>query len=338
MGFIMQKNARAPMLDSYKRKIRDLRISVTDRCNFRCFYCMPETEQIWKDRRELLTYEEIQRLAEILVPMGIEKIRITGGEAMLRRGLETLIASLSQISGLRDLALTTNGYLLESKAKMLKQTGLQRVNISLDTLDPGRFILMTGKNYFHQVLRGIQAAKEAGLEPIKVNAVLIRNMNESDIIPFARLAREMDIHVRFIEFMPLDSGRFWRRDLVVPGGEVRAKINAYKRLLPESGGDASETAKKYVFEDGVGHIGFISSVTEPFCGHCSRIRLMADGMIRTCLFSIREHDIKSLIRGGADDDRLADFIYRAVDQKEDRHHINDPDFVQPPRTMSCIGG
>jgi cyclic pyranopterin phosphate synthase len=298
---------------------------------------MPETEQTWKDRNELLSYEEIQRLAKIFISMGIQKIRITGGEAMLRRNLEVLIRSLGALPGLLDLALTTNGFHLESKAKILKQAGLRRINISLDTLDPERFILMTGKNYFHQVMRGIRAAKEAGLAPIKVNAVLIRNMNEGDIPAFVELARELDIHVRFIEFMPLDSGRFWRRDLVVPGREVFDKINALSRLVPETG-DPSETAQKYVFEDGVGHIGLISSVTEPFCGQCSRIRLTADGMIRTCLFSIDEHDLKSLMRKGADDNELARFISRAVDRKEDRHHINDVDFVQPPRTMSCIGG
>ena len=325
--------------DSYGRAIRDLRISVTDRCNFRCFYCMPTEAMEWKPKPEILRYEEIIQLAEIFVGLGINKLRVTGGEPMVRRDLESLIARLAQIEGIADLAMTTNAHFLRGRAKALKEAGLQRITISLDSLEPERFALLTGRNELKQVLDGIDAALEAGLAPVKVNSVVIRGINDDQMVNFAAFARDKGVHVRFIEFMPLDNGKVWRREMVVPGEEVRQKINAVYPLEPVVSGNLSETARRWRFADGApGEVGFINPVTQPFCGHCSRIRLTADGMIRTCLFSTVEHNIKALLRRGAPIEELLDFIVATIAKKEDRHHINDPEFVQPLRTMSCIGG
>lgn len=325
--------------DSYGRAIRDLRISVTDRCNFRCFYCMPTEAMEWKPKPEILSYEEIIQLAEIFVGLGVNKLRVTGGEPMVRRDLESLIERLAQIEGLEDLAMTTNAHFLRGRAKALKDAGLQRITISLDSLEPERFALLTGRNELKQVLDGIDAALEAGLAPVKVNSVVIRGINDDQAINFAAFARDKGVHVRFIEFMPLDNGKVWRREMIVPGEEVRQKINAVYPLEPVISGNLSETARRWRFADGApGEVGFINPVTQPFCGHCSRIRLTADGMIRTCLFSNVEHNIKALLRRGAPIEELLDFIVATIEKKEDRHHINDPEFVQPLRTMSCIGG
>jgi GTP 3',8-cyclase len=325
--------------DSYGRAIRDLRISVTDRCNFRCFYCMPTEAMEWKPKPEILSYEEIIQLAEIFVGLGVNKLRVTGGEPMVRRDLESLIERLARIEGLADLAMTTNAHFLRGRAKALKDVGLQRITISLDSLEPERFALLTGRNELKQVLDGIDAALEAGLAPVKVNSVVIRGINDDQAINFAAFARDNGVHVRFIEFMPLDNGKVWRREMIVPGEEVRQKINAVYPLEPVVSGNLSETARRWRFADGApGEVGFINPVTQPFCGHCSRIRLTADGMIRTCLFSTVEHNIKALLRRGAPIEELLDFIVATIAKKEDRHHINDPEFVQPLRTMSCIGG
>lgn len=325
--------------DSYGRAIRDLRISVTDRCNFRCFYCMPTEAMEWKPKPEILTYEEILQLAEIFVSLGINKLRVTGGEPMVRRDLESLVERLARIEGVEDLAMTTNAHFLRGRAKALKQAGLQRITISLDSLEPERFALLTGRNELKTVLEGIDAAMEAGLAPVKVNSVVIRGINDDQVVNFAAFARDKRLHVRFIEFMPLDNGKVWRREMIVPGEEVRQRIQAVYPLEPVSSGNPSETARRWRFADGApGEVGFINPVTQPFCGHCSRIRLTADGMIRTCLFSTVEHNIKALLRRGAPIEELLDFIVATVAKKEDRHHINDPEFVQPLRTMSCIGG
>lgn len=325
--------------DSYGRAIRDLRISITDRCNFRCFYCMPTEAMEWKPKPEILSYEEIFRLAEIFVGLGVNKLRVTGGEPMVRRDLESLIERLARIEGLADLAMTTNAHFLRGRAKALKDSGLQRITISLDSLEPERFALLTGRNELKQVLDGIDAALEAGLAPVKVNSVVIRGINDDQAVNFAAFARDKGVHVRFIEFMPLDNGKVWRREMIVPGEEVRQKINAVYPLEPVVSGNLSETARRWRFADGApGEVGFINPVTQPFCGHCSRIRLTADGMIRTCLFSTVEHNIKALLRRGAPIEELLDFIVATIEKKEDRHHINDPEFVQPLRTMSCIGG
>src|SRR5262245_9955777 len=325
--------------DSYGRAIRDLRISITDRCNFRCFYCMPKEAMEWQPKAEILSYEEIITLSEIFVRLGINKLRVTGGEPMLRRDVESLIGKLAQLDGVEDLAMTTNAHFLRGRAKGLKEAGLQRITISLDSLTPERFALLTGRNELTQVLDGIDAALEAGLIPVKVNCVIIRGINDDQAIRFAEFARAKGLFVRFIEFMPLDNGKIWRREMVVPGDELRQKIHAIYPLERVNSANISETARRWRFADGApGEIGFINPVTQPFSGHCSRIRLTADGMIRTCLFSTVEYNIKRLLRSGATRDELAGFILTAVEKKEDRHHINDPEFVQPLRTMSCIGG
>jgi GTP 3',8-cyclase len=325
--------------DSYGRAIRDLRISITDRCNFRCFYCMPTEAMEWKPKPEILTYEEIIQLAEVFVSLGITKLRVTGGEPMVRRDVESLIARLSKIEGIEDLAMTTNAHFLRGRAQGLKDAGLQRITISLDSLEAERFALLTGRNELRQVLDGIDAAIEAGLHPVKINSVAIRGINDDQAVKFAAFAREKGVHVRFIEFMPLDNGKVWRREMVVPGEELRQRIQAVYPLERLPSDNPSETARRWRFADGApGEVGFINPVTQPFCGHCSRIRLTADGMIRTCLFSAVEHNIKALLRRGAPIDELLDFIIATVEKKEARHHINDPEFVQPLRTMSCIGG
>jgi len=327
------------LCDSHGRAIRDLRISITDRCNFRCFYCMPQEAMEWQPKSEILSYEEILALAEVFVALGVTKLRVTGGEPMLRRDVEALVARLSGIAGVEDLALTTNAHFLGARARGLREAGLRRVTISLDSLDPERFALLTGRNELPVVLGGLDAALEAGLSPVKVNCVVIGGVNDDQAVRFAAFAREKGIQVRFIEFMPLDNGKVWRRELVVPGEELRRRIHDVYPLAPVRSESPSETARRWRFADGApGEVGFINPVTQPFCGHCSRIRLTADGMIRTCLFSTAEHNLKRLLRAGASRDELAAFIVAAVDKKEDRHHINDPEFVQPLRTMSCIGG
>ncbi|MDX2031746.1 MAG: GTP 3',8-cyclase MoaA [Blastocatellia bacterium] len=325
--------------DNYGRPIRDLRISITDRCNFRCFYCMPTEAMEWQPKSEILSYEEIIALAEVFVGLGISKLRVTGGEPMLRRDIERLIERLAKIEGVEDLAMTTNAHFLRGRAKGLKEAGLQRITISLDSLTPERFSLLTGRNELHRVLDGIDAVLETGLRPVKINCVMMRGINDDQAIRFAEFAREKGVSVRFIEFMPLDNGKVWRRDMVVPGEETRARIQAAFPLERVVSENLSETARRWRFADGApGEVGFINPVTQPFCGHCSRIRLTADGMIRTCLFSTVEHNIKRLLRSGAGADDLIAFILATVEKKEDRHHINDPEFVQPLRTMSCIGG
>ncbi len=332
-------NVPTLLKDNYGRVIRDLRISITDRCNFRCFYCMPKEAMEWQPKAEILSYEEIIELAEIFVGLGIVKLRVTGGEPMLRRDIEILVAKLARIEGVEDLAMTTNAHFLRNRARGLKDAGLERITISLDSLTPDRFALLTGRNELDQVLEGIDAAIDAGLHPVKVNCVVIRGINDDQAVNFAKFAREKGVHVRFIEFMPLDNGKIWRRDMVVPGEETRKRIDNLFPLERVKAESLSETARRWRFADGApGEIGFINPVTQPFCGHCSRIRLTADGMIRTCLFSAVEHNIKRLLRGGATRAELINFILQSVEKKEDRHHINDPEFVQPLRTMSCIGG
>ena len=327
------------LTDSHGRAIRDLRISITDRCNFRCFYCMPTEAMEWQPKAEILSYEEIIRLTKIFVSLGVNKLRVTGGEPMIRRDIEELIAPLATISGVADLAMTTNAHFLRGRAEGLKKAGLQRLTVSLDSLTPERFALLTGRNELHRVLDGIDAAIEAGLHPVKINSVTIRGVNDDQAIGFAEMARSKGVHVRFIEFMPLDNGKVWRREMVMPGDEVRAKIHAAFPLVPVAAENVSETARRWKFADGApGEVGFINPVSQPFCGHCSRIRLTADGMIRTCLFSTVEHNIKRFLRAGASDEELTDFIVATVQKKEARHHINDPEFIQPLRTMSCIGG
>jgi len=327
--------------DSYNRPIRDLRVSLTDRCNFRCFYCLPHGEPPIAPKEQMLSYEEIEYVCDIFVELGIEKIRLTGGEPMMRQDIETIISKLANLKskGLHDLALTTNGYFLPDRAKSLKDAGLDRITISLDSLKRDVFKRMTGVDVLDRVLEGIAAAKAAGLEPIKVNAVVVRGHNEDEVADFAAFAREHDIKMRFIEFMPLDAGHDWSRADVVSGGEIRELISQRFPLEPLDLFRGSETASRYRFADGApGEIGIIAPVTEPFCGACSRIRLTADGQIRTCLFSTVEHSLRDVVRDGASRREIVDFIDSVVMKKEPRHFINDPDFVPPSRSMSFIGG
>jgi cyclic pyranopterin phosphate synthase len=329
------------LTDSYGRAIRDLRVSLTDRCNFRCFYCLPHGEPPMSPKSQTLSFEEIERAARVFVALGIEKVRLTGGEPMLRRDLAVLVRKLSGLKdrGLRDLALTTNGYFLADQAQALKDAGLDRVTVSLDSLRRETFDRMTGVDALARVLEGIEAAKRARLTPIKINAVVVRGYNEEEIADFAAFAREHDVAMRFIEFMPLDSGHDWSRDAVVSGREIRERIEERFALVPAQIRRGSETSSRWRFADGAdGEIGIIAPVTEAFCGACSRIRLTADGQIRTCLFSTVEHSLRDVLRSGARDEEVADYIRGVVLKKEPRHFINDPDFRQPARTMSFIGG
>lgn len=326
--------------DAYNRTIRDLRISLTDRCNFRCFYCLPHGEPSWAKREKLLTFEELEYVAEIFVSLGITKIRLTGGEPLVRRDVPVLVKKLSRLKPrLADIALTTNGYDFVRHSEALKAAGLDRVTFSLDSLRADRFQEITGVDAFTRVLTAIETAKSLGFQPVKVNAVIVRNRNDDEIVNFARFARDHAVSMRFIEFMPLDSGHEWSRGMVVAGREICDAIDKVFPLRLKESSRGSETAWKYEFADGApGEIGIIAPVTEMFCGACSRIRLTADGQIRTCLFSTNEHNLRDCLRSGASRDEIVEFLKSAVLKKEPRHHINDAEFVQPERTMSFIGG
>jgi cyclic pyranopterin phosphate synthase len=328
------------LIDSYNRIIRDLRISLTDRCNFRCFYCLPNGEPPLARKETILTFEEIVRISRIFVSLGVEKIRLTGGEPLIRKDVPKLVEQLAHLKpALHDIALTTNGTGFRRQAASLLEAGLDRVTLSLDSLDPENFREITGVDGLDGVLDAIDAAKEFGFEPVKVNAVIVRGRNDHEIVELARFARENALATRFIEFMPLDSGHEWDRDLVVSGREIRDTISAEFPLSLVGHDRGMETSWKYRFADGApGEIGIIAPVTEMFCGQCSRIRLTADGQIRTCLFSTVEHDLRSVVRGGASDEEIADFIRSVTFQKEPRHTINDPAFTPASRTMSFIGG
>ncbi len=329
-----------PLRDAHNRIIRDLRISLTDRCNFRCFYCLPNGEPPLARKETILTFEEIAYISEIFVGLGIEKIRLTGGEPLIRKDVPKLVAQIARLKPrLRDLALTTNGFDFPRHARNLKDAGLDRVTISLDSLDRQKFIDITGVDALDKVYAAIDAAKKFAFAPIKINACVVRGRNDDELVEFARFAREFDVKMRFIEFMPLDSGHEWSREMVVPGKEIRDAINEMYPLELVDKSRGSETSWKYKFTDGAkGEIGIIAPVTEMFCGRCSRIRLTADGQIRTCLFSTTEHNLRDFVRSGASRDDIVGFIENAVMKKEPRHYINDAEFVQPARTMSFIGG
>ncbi|MGA7626572.1 MAG: GTP 3',8-cyclase MoaA [Candidatus Acidiferrales bacterium] len=324
------------LVDKFGRQIIDLRVSVTDRCNFRCVYCRSANPENHVGEQELLKWDEYERLVRILVGMGIRKVRVTGGEPLVRPGVEDFVARLKAL-GVQDLSVTTNGFLLAERCDRLVAAGLNRINISLDSLDAKKFEQITRTKTFGQVIAGIEAAQASRLRPVKVNAVLVRGLNDDEIEAFAEFARNRDIVMRFIEFMPLDADRTWTRDMVVPAAEVYQRISALWPLIPVVH-ERSETARKYRFADGRGEIGLIAPVTQPFCGHCSRIRLTADGKLRTCLFSKQDHDLKGILRSGATDREVGDAIIAIVDQKEKSHRINDPGFVPPSRTMVYIGG
>ncbi len=326
-----------PLRDKFGRAITDLRISVTDRCNFRCVYCRSADPENYRDHDELLTWTELDRLARVFVNLGIRKIRVTGGEPLVREGVEDFIRRLATL-GVEDLSITTNGHLLAERVDRLIAAGLRRVNISLDSLDPAKFEKITRTKSFDAVMRGIEAAQASSLAPAKVNAVLVRGINDDEVESFAQFARERGLVMRFIEFMPLDADRHWNRGLVVPAAEIHQRIHA-RWPLQQIPHEQSETARKYRFADGApGEIGLIAPVTQPFCGHCSRIRLTADGKLRTCLFSKDDHDLKQLLREGASDEDLSLYIRSVVNEKEEGHRINAPDFAPPSRTMVYIGG
>ena len=337
-----QEQNRRPVAllhDSFGRVVDDLRISLTDRCNFRCLYCMPLEGLAWLPKPEILTFEEIIRFVRIMMGLGVKTIRLTGGEPTVRESVEELVAGLAQLSPGLDLSMTTNGFLLPKKAAALARAGLKRINISLDTLRPDRFkqiVRVKGIEVGH-VLDGMAAAEAAGLHPIKVNMVVMRGQNDDEVVEMAALGREKGYQVRYIEFMPLDGERGWSRMMVFPAREILDRINRVFPLLSANGRD-HEPATRYRFADGRGEVGVIASVTEPFCGSCNRIRLTADGQIRTCLFSLKEHSLKRFLRSGASDEEIACFVREAVWQKEPGHRINEADFVQPARTMAAIGG
>jgi cyclic pyranopterin phosphate synthase len=327
-----------PLIDGHGRPIGDVRISVTDRCNFRCQYCMPAEGLPWLDRSALLTYEEIERLVRLLSSMGVHDVRLTGGEPLVRKELWRLVERLSAIEDVHDLSLTTNGYLLTKQVDDLVRAGLRRINVSLDSLAPDRFFQLTRRDSLAQVLEGLEAAqRHPQLRPIKVNVVALKDFTEDEVLRFAEFARRHPYEVRFIEFMPLDADRAWTRDKVLPNAEIVAMIDAVYPLEPV-GRERHGTARRYRFADGTGGMGFISPVSEPFCGDCNRIRLTAEGELRTCLFSMNETDLREPLRSGATDEELETIIRDAVWRKELKHHVNDPGFVQPSRTMSRIGG
>jgi cyclic pyranopterin phosphate synthase len=325
-----------PLADKFGRQITDLRISVTDRCNFRCVYCRSADPETHMPSDHLLTWDEYERLARILVGMGIRKIRVTGGEPLVRPGVEDFIARLKAL-GVQDLSMTTNGQQLAERCDKLVAAGLNRINISLDSLDRDKFERITRTKTFDQVIAGIDAAQASPLRPVKVNAVLVRGINDDEVEAFAGFARDRNLIMRFIEFMPLDADRAWTREMVVTGAEVYDRIAARWPMVPVVH-ERSETARKFRFADGRGEIGLISPVSQPFCGHCSRLRLTADGKLRTCLFSKEDHDLRFLLRGDATDREIGDEIHAIVAQKEKGHRINEPGFVPPSRTMVSIGG
>lgn len=327
------------LTDKYGRHINDLRLSITDRCNYRCVYCRSGNNG---PQFSELSLHDYLRIARVFVSLGISKIRLTGGEPLLRRDLLDLILELRALRTVDgdplDIAITTNGHLLADMARPLKDAGLNRITVSMDAVDSALFARITRvPNGFDRVVAGIRAAKAAGLEPVKVNCVLLRGFNEDQIVPFGRFAREEGVAVRFIEFMPLEEDRLWTPEIVIPLKEVVARLNEFMPLR-ELGHGHSETARRYTFEDGRGEIGIIAPVSLPFCGACSRIRVTSDGKIRTCLFSVREHDLAGLLLAGAADDEIADRILYAVANKEQRHHIGEPEFMPASRTMVHIGG
>jgi len=328
-----------PLIDSFGRIHTNLRISVTDRCNIRCFYCMPETGVHFEDRRQILDFEEIERVARIAVTLGIRKLRVTGGEPLVRRDLPVLIRRLAAIPGIQDLALTTNGVLLPQLAEPLYQAGLRRINVHLDTLDRQRFLKITRRDEIDKVLAGLELCKKLGYKKIKINAVAVKNLVEPDIVPLARFGRENGFEIRYIEFMPLDAQGLWDRSKVLLADDIVAMLSReIAPLVPVPDPDPRAPASEYQFADGVGRIGLIASVSRPFCLNCNRLRLTADGHLRYCLFAVEEDDVKTLLRSGASDEAIAALIRRNVAGKWIGHEINSAKFVAPPRPMYSIGG
>ena len=328
-----------PLIDSFGRIHTNLRVSVTDRCNVRCFYCMPEAGVKFVPREEILSYEEIERFVRVAAGLGIDKVRVTGGEPLVRRDVPLLVARLAAIPGITDLALTTNGVALAELAAPLYDAGLRRLNVHLDTLDRERFRQITRRDDLHRVLEGLAVARRMGFGPIKLNAVAVKNLVEPDVVPLVRFGRENGYEVRFIEFMPLDAQNLWDRSKVLLADDIIAMLSReIAPLVPIPDADPRAPALEYQFADGIGRVGFIASISRPFCLNCNRLRLTADGKLRYCLFAIEEDDVKSLLRGGASDDEIAALIRRNVAGKWAGHEINTARFVAPPRPMYAIGG
>ncbi len=328
-----------PLIDTFDRIHDNLRISVTDRCNIRCFYCMPENNVKYMPREEILSFEEIERFASVAVSLGVTKLRITGGEPLVRKDLPVLIRKLVDIAGVKDIALTTNGVLLGRHAEALYEAGLRRLNVHLDTLDRERFLRITRRDDLDKVLEGLAVARRLGFGPIKINAVAVKNLLEPDLVPLARFGREHGIEIRFIEFMPLDAQGIWARDSVLTADAMIETLSREIAPLVEiPDGDPRAPATEYRFADGIGRVGFIASVSRPFCLNCNRIRLTSDGKLRYCLFAIEETDVKALLRNGAPDEEIAATIRATVHKKWIGHEINSSQFVAPPRPMYSIGG
>jgi cyclic pyranopterin phosphate synthase len=329
----------SPLIDRLGRTHTNLRISVTDRCNIRCFYCMPDENIRFKPRHELLSFEEIERFVRVVARLGVNKLRLTGGEPLVRADLPALIAKLASIDGIRDIALTTNGILLAEQAQALKDAGLARVNISLDTLTEETFRRIARRDGLDRVLAGIAAAKRVGFAQIRLNAVAIRGITEPEIVPLARFARDEQMEMRFIEFMPLDAEEQWQHDQVLSGEEIRRQIEAaIGPLEPAPRPDPSQPASDFQYADGGGTVGFINPVSQPFCADCNRLRLTAEGQIRNCLFSTVEWDARAVLRGGGSDDELAQLVRDCVWAKKPGHGIDSSDFIRPQRAMYQIGG
>jgi cyclic pyranopterin phosphate synthase len=328
---------RSPLVDTFGRVHNNLRISVTDRCNLRCTYCMPE-EVVFLDKAELLTFEEMAHFVRVAAPLGIDKIRLTGGEPLMRRDLPRLVNLLTPIEGIRDVGLTTNGILLADHAQKLYDAGLRRINISLDTLNPVRFRELARRDGLEKVIEGIHAAKRAGFDPVKINAVSIRGITETEVVPLARFAREHNLELRFIEYMPIGADH-WERNKVYFAHEIMEQLEqAVAPLVPVEDYDPRAPAMEFQYTDGGGRVGFIASVSRPFCMSCNRIRLTSEGKLRNCLFALNEVDVKPLLRGQPNDAALAEIIRQNVRDKWEGHEINTARFVKPQRTMHAIGG
>jgi cyclic pyranopterin phosphate synthase len=339
MATLVSPLIEAPLIDSFGRIHDNLRISVTDRCNVRCFYCMPETDVHFVPRAEILDFEEIERFARIAASLGVTKLRVTGGEPLLRRDLPVLIRRLAAIPGIRDLALTTNGVLLPQLAGPLYDAGLRRLNVHIDTLDRERFAQITRRDDLPKVLAGLDEAKRLGYSEIKLNAVAVKNLVEPDIVPLARYARENGFEPRYIEFMPLDAQGLWdRRKVLLADDIIETLSREISPLIPAPNRDPRAPSTEYQYADGGGRVGFIASVSRPFCLNCNRLRITADGKLRYCLFAIEEDDVKALMRSGASDDEIAELVRRNLAGKWEGHEINTTRFVPPPRPMYQIGG
>lgn len=328
-----------PLIDAFGRVHTNLRVSVTDRCNIRCFYCMPHENVQFKPRHDLLTYEEIERFVRVAARLGVNKVRLTGGEPLVRAGIERLVARLATVPGIDDVAMTTNGILLDQYAQKLKDAGLQRLNISLDTLNEDTFRRIARREGIQRVLDGIFAAKQVGFDKIRLNAVAMKGITEAEVVPLGRFAREHDLELRFIEFMPLDAEDRWQSDLVLDGEAIRRILeDAFSPLVPVERSDPSQPAIDYCFADGVGRIGFINPISQPFCQDCNRLRITSEGQVRNCLFSTVEWDARNLLRGDASDEEIAQLIRECVARKKPGHGIDSPDFIKPDRAMYQIGG